>query len=212
MCVSGGGIVKATFFKGIVLGSVVSFAMLSATAAFAGSGVGAVFNLGKFNGVNNTTTLGGSTAGKQLNVVNTKNAPGSTGIGITVHGGKPPLVVNSSTKVSHLNADQIDGLDSTSFQRRLYWAVVKSSGILARGSTAATSSRTSTGTYIVDFAHDVTACSFVATLGSTDSVLGPEIGFVGVAGKLGNAKGVLVWTANSAGAYTDESFHLVAVC
>ena len=110
---------KATFLKGVVLGSVVSVLMLTATAAFAGSGVGAVFNLGRYNGVNGTTKLGGSTAGKQLDITNTSNGKGAAGIGITVHSGKPPLVVNSATKVTHLNADQLDGLDSSKFQRRL---------------------------------------------------------------------------------------------
>ena len=122
---------QATFFKGVVLGSVVSFALLSATAAFAGTGAGAIFNLGKYNGVNATTTLAGSTAGKQLNVVNTKNAAGSAGIGITVHSGKPPLVVNSSTKVSHLNADQLDGLDSSAFQRRAVYPIYHAFGSIS---------------------------------------------------------------------------------
>jgi hypothetical protein len=110
---------KATFLKGIVLGSVVSLAMLSATAAFAGSGVGGVFNLGKYNGVNGPTALAGKSAGPQLHVFNTSGATGATGVSISVHGGKPPLVVNSSTKVSHLNADQLDGLEASQLQRRV---------------------------------------------------------------------------------------------
>ena len=120
---------KATFLKGVLLGSVVSLATLTGTAAFAGTGVGGVLNLGRFNGVNAQTTIGGSTAGKQLNVVNTKNAAGSTGIGITVHAGKPPLVVNSSTKVTHLNADQLDGLHSSAFQLRAVYPIYHSLGI-----------------------------------------------------------------------------------
>jgi len=111
--------VKATFLKGVVLGTVVSALMLTTTAAFAGSGVGAVFNLGRYNGVNGTTKLAGSTAGKQLDITNTSNGTGATGIGITVHSGKPPLAVNSSTKITNLNADQLDGLDSSKFQPRV---------------------------------------------------------------------------------------------
>jgi hypothetical protein len=107
---AGGVLVKATFLKGVVLGSVVSLVMLTATAAFAGSGVGGVFNLGKYNGVNGATALAGSTAGNQLHVTNVSNGTGATGIGITVHSGKPPLTVNSSTQVPNLNASYVGGI------------------------------------------------------------------------------------------------------
>jgi len=112
---AGGVLVKATFLKGVVLGSVVSLVMLTATAAFAGSGVGGVFNLGKYNGVNGTTALAGRTNGGQLNVTNIDNESGSTGIGITVHGGRPPLVVNSRTEVSNLNAGLLQGRHANAF-------------------------------------------------------------------------------------------------
>jgi hypothetical protein len=111
---------KATFFKGVVLGSVVSLAMLTATAAFAGGGVGAIFNLGQVNAVNGQSRLTGSTGGaSQLAVVNTSDAAGATGIGISVANGKPPLAVNSTTKVGKFNADLLDGDDSTAFQKRV---------------------------------------------------------------------------------------------
>jgi hypothetical protein len=50
---------KLTFVKGVVLGAVTSMLTLAATAALAGTGVGAVFNLGKTNKVNATSTLTG---------------------------------------------------------------------------------------------------------------------------------------------------------
>jgi hypothetical protein len=111
--------VKATFLKGVVLGSVVSIAMLTATAAFAGSGVGAIFNLGQTNAVNAQTKLTGATDAGQLAVVNTSTGATATGIGIAVANGKPPLAVNSTVKVSKLNADLVDGLDSTELQKRV---------------------------------------------------------------------------------------------
>ena len=110
---------KPTFFKGVVLGSVVSLATLMGATAFAGTGVGGVFNLGQNNTVNGTTKLTGATAAGQLDVVNNSTGTGATGIGITVKSGKPPLVVNSATKVSNLNADLLDGSDSTAFQKRV---------------------------------------------------------------------------------------------
>jgi hypothetical protein len=130
--------VKATFFKGVVLGSVVSVSVVMASAAFSGTGVGAVFNLGKYNGVNRTTALGGRTNGKQLSVTNIANGSDSAGIGITVHSGKPPLVVNSSTKVDNLNADQLDGLDSSAFQRLAMYPIYRVFGSISSAQTVDT--------------------------------------------------------------------------
>jgi len=106
---------KATFLKGVVLGCVVSLVMLTATAAFAGTGVGGVFNLGKYNVVNGATALAGSTAGNQLHVTNTSNGSGATGIAIDVHSGKPPLTVNSATQVQNLNASYLQGKKASAF-------------------------------------------------------------------------------------------------
>jgi hypothetical protein len=74
-----------------------------------------VFNLGRTNTVNATSTLTGSTAGRMLQVTNTSTGTGATGIGIKVASGKAPLAVNSTTKVANLNADLLDGMDSTRF-------------------------------------------------------------------------------------------------
>jgi hypothetical protein len=104
-----------TFFKGVGLGAVVSALTLTTTAALAGTGVGGVFNLGVKNSVNGTTTLTGRVAGSQLQVTNTSARSGATGIGIRVAAGKPPLVVNSSAEVVHLNAGMVDGKPATAF-------------------------------------------------------------------------------------------------
>ena len=44
-----------------------------------------------------------------------KNTGGGPGLSSIVNSGVPPLSVNSSTKVDNLNADQLDGVDSTGF-------------------------------------------------------------------------------------------------
>jgi hypothetical protein len=103
------------FLKGVVLGSATAMVVLMAATAFAGTGVGAVFNLGKTNSVNATSTLTGSKNGRMLQVTNTSTGGSASGIGITVSPGTPPLKVNSSAKVGNLNADQLDGIDSTGF-------------------------------------------------------------------------------------------------
>jgi len=106
---------KATLLKGVVLGAVVSSAIFVAGAAFAGTGVGGLFNLGQSNTVNASTALAGSTNGAALQVTNTNTGANAGGIGISVAPGKPPLRVNSSTKVAGLNADLLDGVDSSGF-------------------------------------------------------------------------------------------------
>ena len=70
---------KATFYKGIVLGRVVSLATLMGATAFAGTGVGGLFNLGQNNTVNGTTKLTGATAAGQLDVVNNSTGTGANG-------------------------------------------------------------------------------------------------------------------------------------
>jgi len=104
---------KATFLKGVALGAAVSSVTLVASAAFAGTGIGAVFNLGKTNAVNAPTQLRGSVNTGQLQVVNTNTGGLATGIGIAVPSNRPPLVVTSKAKVGNLNADLLDGVDSS---------------------------------------------------------------------------------------------------
>jgi hypothetical protein len=45
------------------------------------------------------------------------NTAGGTALALLVNAGQAPFTVNSSTKVNGLNADQLDGLDSTAFWR-----------------------------------------------------------------------------------------------
>jgi hypothetical protein len=108
-------VVISSFFKGVAFGAIACVVVLSASAALAGTGVGAVFNLGTANTVNSSTLLQGTTRGQQLRVVNSATGSGVAGVGIVTPSAVPPLAVSSSTKVGHLNADLLDGLNSTSF-------------------------------------------------------------------------------------------------
>lgn len=104
--------VRWAYFKGIVLGAVVSTVVLTVATAFAGTGIGAVFNLGKTNEVNATTTLQGSSK-KTLQLTNSGKGPA---LRLGVSAGQPPLTTNSAVTAKNLSADLLDGLDSTSFQ------------------------------------------------------------------------------------------------
>jgi hypothetical protein len=88
-----------------------------ATTALAGTGVGARFDLGKTNTVNAVTKLVGSVAGPSLQVDNNSTGAGATALDLQVEPGKAPMKVNSEAKVANLNADKLDGLDSTQFQQ-----------------------------------------------------------------------------------------------
>lgn len=99
--------------KLVILAVVASLTLATASAALAGSGVGGVFNLGKTNTVNAITRLTGSVAGSSLQIFNNSTDTAATALELRVASGKPPLKVNSTTKVANLNADSLDDRDVT---------------------------------------------------------------------------------------------------
>jgi hypothetical protein len=78
---------------------------------------GGNFILGQPNSASSTTSLTrtGVNTGKGLQVTNASTDAGATALGLNVASGHSPFTVNSGTKVANLNADRLDGLDSTSF-------------------------------------------------------------------------------------------------
>ena len=101
---------RATVF---IVGLAVLFAAVLglASAALAGTGVGATFNLGKINTVNRLSQLVGSTDNAMLRVDNNNKGTGATALTLQVEPGHAPMRVNSGTAVDNLNADQVDGQD-----------------------------------------------------------------------------------------------------
>lgn len=105
---------RATVFLvglAVVLALVVGFA----TAALAGTGVGSTFNLGKVNAVNRISHLVGSTDNAMLRVDNNNAGANATALDLRVEPGLTPMKVDSSTQVSNLNADLVDGRSASSF-------------------------------------------------------------------------------------------------
>ena len=83
----------------------------------AATGVGARLELGKTNSVNATTALTATTANPAFSL---KNLGNGVGLQITVKTGKAPISVNADAgKATNLNADKLDGKDSTAFQAAL---------------------------------------------------------------------------------------------
>ena len=105
---------RATVFLvglAVILALVVGFA----TAALAGTGVGDTFNLGQLNTVNRISQLVGSTDNAMLRVDNNNAGTNATALDLRVEPGLTPMKVNSSTQVSNLNADLVDGRSASSF-------------------------------------------------------------------------------------------------
>ncbi|MGO4258744.1 hypothetical protein [Marmoricola sp. RAF53] len=116
-----------------VIGAVVVLVLAGNTIAIAANGKG--FLIGKINSGTKITTLKRTTAGTALKI-QTKSAANS------------PLQVNGSGKVANLNADKLDGLDSTALQTRSYE--------FTRAVSVATTAFTMTipvpaGTYLVSY-------------------------------------------------------------
>ena len=80
------------------------------------------------------------------------------------------LDANATGKVEHFNADQVDGLSAEEIGREP-WAVVDGDGTpsIIRSTPGITVSRSGAGDYNVQFATDVNACSYQATIADTGS-------------------------------------------
>jgi hypothetical protein len=117
-------------------------ALVALFLALGGPGYAATggnFVLGVVNTATSSTSLSASgTTPKALAVTNTSTASGSTALALTVPSGHQPLTVNRSTRVANLNADWLDGIDSTGFVRKgiPQSAAVGSAGVVDVTNTA----------------------------------------------------------------------------
>jgi hypothetical protein len=126
--------------KYTLLAVVAALTLTSASVALAGSGVNGVFNLGVTNTVNAITTLvsgaaGVGPAGPMLRIDNNSTNAAATALELLVEPGKAPMKVNSGTKVTNLNADRVDGKDSTAL------------GVTIKTAHSSTGACTTAGTY-----------------------------------------------------------------
>jgi hypothetical protein len=96
----------------LLVSLVALFVSLGGTAWAA---TGGNFILGQGNNATTQTGLTANFAGKTLQLTNTSTATGATPLGLTPGAGRPPFQTPSTTKVANLNADKLDGYDSTAF-------------------------------------------------------------------------------------------------
>lgn len=115
-------------------------------------------------------------------------------------------------KTPVVNADRIDGLDSSAFARPLF-AVVNGDGSLARGAGVVSSTAFGgvPGTYQVNFNRTVSTCAYTATIGNAGAG-NPSHGTIVTALRAGTTDAVFVETRDSAGALADRGFHLQVSC
>ena len=101
----------------LVLGLAVMLALVTGVASTAFGANGDFWKLGQGNAATKITALGGTLGvnGPMLKLINKNTGTDDTALRLEVQPGEAPMSVNSSTKVDSLNADQLDGLDSSNF-------------------------------------------------------------------------------------------------
>ncbi len=184
------------FFVGLAV--IVGLVFGVASVAFGKDGD--FFILGALNPAESTSTLDKSGAGPALD--------------LQVDSG-PALAVSSAARVKKLNADKIDGLDSTAFVpagSTPIWAVVDVDGTLLSSSPGVMgSSRIAQGAFRVTFDRDVRSCAHSATLYGVNG----EINVVRLSSLFPNPdtpQSITVNTRTSSGDFLDVGFHLITFC
>jgi hypothetical protein len=94
--------------------------LLALIVALGGAGYaanGGAFVLGGSNSATTESALTATFNGKALRLSNTSAGASASALALSVAMGHPPMTVNTVTKVTNLNADYVDGLDSTALTR-----------------------------------------------------------------------------------------------
>src|SRR3954453_14316251 len=115
---------RLTFLRGIALGATIGAVTAAATVAFAST---LPFTLGTTNRVDAGSAVTNANADGSQNAVakpllslkTTPTHPAAPALGLKGASGHAPFTTNSAQKVANLNADLLDGLDSSSLQRRV---------------------------------------------------------------------------------------------
>jgi hypothetical protein len=158
-----------TFLKGALVGGLAAGLVFATTAALAGTGIGAVFNLGQENRVSAKSTLTGHPNNWMLQVTNS-GAGSSAGAIRAINGSltapalkainprgpaaffrsstdTAPFTVNSGVKVAHLNAELWDGEYLADFLTRCTAGAVTGYASIAGASLDASYVDLSSGAY-----------------------------------------------------------------
>ena len=101
----------------MVFGLALVLALLFGVASMALGANGNPWILGKTNVATAITVLGGRLGvdGPMVRLTNNNGGTNDTALHLQVQSGEPPMRVDSPTKVSNLNSDQLDGKDQRAF-------------------------------------------------------------------------------------------------
>jgi len=108
-------------------------ALLIALGGAGYSATGGNFLLGRGNAASTQTSLTSTVNGRTLNLFSTSTGASAAPLGLNAAAGRPAFFVSNAVKIDRLNADYLDGLNSTQFVRR----GVNVSGFLVSFVTAA---------------------------------------------------------------------------
>ena len=169
---------RPNFLNGVALGAATSVVAIAATTAVAGSGVGAVFNLGQVNGVNATSDLAGSTSGAQFRVTNVASAPNVAMRGNSTNGQGVVGHHSSSTGTAA-------GVEGDTASSDLYAA-----GVLGKATTQSASGVLGQIGPVSQIAATLPAAGVRGDSSAAIGVLGASDQTVGVSGTSKNGAGV----------------------
>lgn len=117
---------RATVF---LVGLAVILALVVGVASMAFGANGGNFILGQNNTATLLTKLTGNVNGAAaMQVQNTNAGTDDTALNLIVQSGEAPMKVNSATKVTNLNADSLDGIDSSAFGIQVQSRTVRTHG------------------------------------------------------------------------------------
>jgi hypothetical protein len=128
---------------------------------------------------------------------------------------KSRTMKNNSIKGKDIANGSVEGKDVADFGLSnedigVLTANVSADGLLGASSGGVTVTKSGVGQYQVDFARDITACVFLATVGRPGT--GAAEGQAGTGKQPGNIEGVLVETQDSGGGAANKPFSLAVIC
>lgn len=139
----------------LALGVAVMLALVVGAASAAFGANGDAWRLGRANFATKITALGGKLGvnGPMVRLTNKNAGADDTALDLRVQSGEAPMTVNSSTRVNNLNADLLDGRDSSEFVPTNTNSFVKNS-IYKRESAVVAGTQLGDGTFVASMTCD----------------------------------------------------------
>ena len=198
----------------MVFGLVLVLGLVFGVATMALGANGGNFILGRSNAASTLTKLTGNVDGAAMQVINTNAGADDTALSLQAQAGEAPMRVNSATRVTNLNADKLDGVDSSALLGRdaVLAVVLDGNGAVQLTShIGTTATKSATGKFRITFPLSTPDIIGTCALTATTETSGPQAAFATVAGS--STHSVLIETYGADGALADPGFlDVVARC